>query len=104
MFDDFSRTGLARIIFYPCVPHPIYVTHMHSHTRSQIILPSLLLPFFTRALTHTFAHTHFFWMIKSEESDHTIMWEMCFSDIIEMGKKTFLEATISESKIFHFLN
>ena len=30
-------------------------------------------------------------MIKSEESDHTIMWEMCFSDIIEMGKKRFLK-------------
>ena len=50
----------------------------HTHKHSPVILP------YIHSNTHTLSH--FFWMIKNEESDHTIMWEMCFSDIIEIDK------------------
>ena len=70
--------------------------HTHAHKLSYPHCYCHSLP--AHSLTHTFTHTHFFWMIKSEESDHTIMWEMCFSDIIEMGKKRFLKQQYQKAK------
>ena len=76
--------------------HTCIHTHAHKLSYPHCYCHSL----HAHSLTHTFTHTHFFWMIKSEESDHTIMWEMCFSDIIEMGKKRFLKQQYQKAKFF----
>ena len=74
--------------------HTCIHTHAHKLSYPHCYCHTL----HAHSLTHTFTHTHFFWMIKSEESDHTIMWEMCFSDIIEMGKKRFLKQQYQKAK------
>ena len=76
--------------------HTCIHTHAHKLSYPHCYCHTL----HAHSLTHTFTHTHFFWMIKSEESDHTIMWEMCFSDIIEMGKKRFLKQQYQKAKFF----
>ena len=116
MFNDFSgETGRERNIFLSLLSSP-YICHTHAcaHSHSQIILPALFQPFVTHTLAHSqtpictsshnYSHTHqhFFWMIKSEESDHSIMWEMCFSDIIEMSKKVSCSSKIRKKQNFPF--